>query len=103
MPDIRFVGVILTVAAEFKPGDPPPLGGGYADTFEWAEVQHAAGLRQRPCCDCGAWRYPVEMSDEVIVSHPVRSDGTPVEIRHAICLRCVAARDGRCSTVAERP
>jgi len=54
MPD----GIISTSGGPFKPGDPPPLE--YVAWHEWADVQRAAGLRQRYCPDCRKWLFPQE-------------------------------------------
>ena len=51
----------LDSTAGFRAGDPPP--GGYVAWFEWAQVQHKAGLRQAQCPVCGRWRFPQETCD----------------------------------------
>jgi len=47
--------------AKFVVGDPPPSG--YLDKHEWARVQLKGGLSQRPCPNCGRWRFPQEKCD----------------------------------------
>ena len=48
--------VCLLSVPTFEPGDQPPSG--YLAWFEWARVQHQAGLRQKRCPMCTLWRYP---------------------------------------------
>ncbi len=54
----RIVGW-LSFFGKYKPGDPRPSG--YNDFFEWAEVQHKAGLRQVLCSRCSKWKFPQEL------------------------------------------
>ena len=48
---------IVCVGSDFKPGDVQPDG--YMEFFDWAEVQHKAGLRQVRRA-CGLWHFPQE-------------------------------------------
>jgi len=86
MPDIFFPGGVLTVAGDYKPGDQPPSG--YLDWHEWAEVQHKAGLRQKPCGRCGLLRYPQEMSGDVIEWDAKDKHGRTVMMRGPLCNKC---------------
>jgi uncharacterized OB-fold protein len=48
----------LKEVPRFTAGSQPPIG--YVEWFEWAAVQHKAGLRQKECKTCGLWFYPQE-------------------------------------------
>jgi len=43
---------------KYEVGSQPPEG--YTQWFDWAEVQHKGGLRQKRCIECGKYRYPQE-------------------------------------------
>lgn len=45
-------------AEDYKPGDQRPTG--IMNLWDWADVQLAAGLKQRQCWKCGLWRFPQE-------------------------------------------
>ena len=49
---------IVCESEAFKPGDPRPNG--YLAWFEWARVQHKAGLRQKRCARCELLHFPQE-------------------------------------------
>ena len=44
----------------YKPGDPMPEG--YIARQDWAQAHLDAGLKQKPCGNCGLWKFPHEMS-----------------------------------------
>lgn len=85
MPDIRVnIGgtpAILTVAGDYKPGDPPPAG--YSAHEEWFLVQRRAGLRQKGCPGCRRWAFPQELAPNgrickpcaALSAQPENSDG----------------------------
>lgn len=75
----------LLVMPDYKPGDQPPEG--YLQWQEWAEVQHRAGRRQKPCGHCGRWKYPQEIAGERTWSARDRR-GRPVEQVGVICNEC---------------
>ena len=85
MPCIPFQGGIVCVTPEFKPGDQAPEG--YLAWHEWAEVQHKAGLRQKKCGRCGKWKYPQELSSQVI-HYVLRSRNGPVQMEEPVCNDC---------------
>ena len=85
MPCIPFQGGIVCVTPEFKPGDQAPEG--YLAWHEWAEVQHKAGLRQKKCGRCGKWKYPQELSSQVI-HYFLRSRKGPVPKEKPVCNDC---------------
>jgi hypothetical protein len=78
---------ILCTTPDFKPGDPAPEG--YLAWHEWADVQHKAGLRQKPCGRCGKWRYPQELSEQVI-RYQAKSRKGPVTLESPVCTQCAA-------------
>lgn len=43
MADIRIPNGYITVAPDYKPGDPEPTG--YLEWHAWAEVQYKAGIK----------------------------------------------------------
>lgn len=49
------------------PGDMPPDG--YTSRAQWADVQLAAGLKQRRCGNCSMWFFPQELS-----GHKIKTD-----------------------------
>lgn len=88
MPCIPFQGGIVCVTPEFKPGDQAPEG--YLAWYEWAEIQHKAGLRQQECGRCGKWKYPQELSGQVD-RYEAQSRKGPVTIETAVCNNCAKA------------
>lgn len=93
MADIRLRdGTILTVAPDYKPGDREPIGAGYLDWHEWAEVQHQAGLRQVECVDCGKWWYPQDLHPDTVIVPALTRRGKPTQIECRRCMRCADAR-----------
>lgn len=74
MPRRKPEAVFLDVVPVFKPGDPPPSG--YAEWFEWADVQRRAGLKQTRCRFCGLWFYPSETHDFMTCSEHVETPHT---------------------------
>jgi hypothetical protein len=50
--------------SDFKKGDSPPSG--YMAWHRWAEVQYKSGLRQERCGMCGLFKFPQELSKNVI-------------------------------------
>ena len=81
--------VCLLTQPTFKPGDLPPEG--YLAWHEWAAVQHKAGLRQRECGKCGRWKYPQELSDEIVRIEGRTSRGARVSLGEPVCKACVEA------------
>lgn len=81
---------IITVQAEYKPGDLPPEG--YLAWHEWAEVQRKAGIRQRQCPGCGLWRTPQELSTrEITWEATIKSGkrrGERVRLSDFLCTKC---------------
>lgn len=75
---------------------------GYIAWHEWAAQQAAKGHVQERCCMCSKLRFPVEMSGEVSVSFPQRSDGTNIEVRSPVCLKCAPAFRERIAAKAAR-
>lgn len=75
----------LLEQGDYQPGDPAPVG--YLAWHEWAEVQHASGLRQKECGRCGLWRYPQELSGQWdrLEAHSRKG---PVTILTPVCLKC---------------
>lgn len=80
----------LLVMPEYKPGDQPPEG--YLQWHEWAEVQHKAGLRQKPCGVCGKWKYPQEIHGER-KWHALDRRGNRVEQTGVVCNRCATPKE----------
>ena len=85
MPCIKIDGGIVCVQPEFKPGDQAPDG--YLAWYDWAEVQHNAGLRQKECGRCGKWKYPQELSDK-IDRHEMQSRKGTVIVEAVVCNKC---------------
>lgn len=81
---------VLSIAGDYKPGDPPPAG--YADWHEWAKVQDRAKLKQEPCGLCGLWRFPQEMGLTNVVGKAYTARGKEVRRRLPVCLACDANR-----------
>ncbi len=79
---------LLMTSREYKPGDPAPSG--YLDWFEWAEVQHMAGLSQVACGTCGKWKFPQELSAEVTGDSLLDAAGCAVTLPRAVCLKCAS-------------
>ncbi len=79
----------LTWTDEFAPGDPAPSV--YNDWHEWARVQAEAGLEQVTCGQCGRWKFPQELSGQVVASHPFDRDGVAHTVTSPICKACVTA------------
>ncbi len=78
---------IICYTPEFKAGDPRPEG--YNAFYEWAEVQHKAGLRQKRCGRCGKWNFPQEMSDKTIESrHSKTKWGPEIITQVPMCKSC---------------
>lgn len=71
----------------FKAGDPPPSD--YVAWQDWAETQDRAGLRQKTCGVCGKWRFPQELSSEVIRSEDEATNGDIVQVESPVCLACI--------------
>lgn len=88
MPDIRIPGGVLTVAGNYKPGDPAPTG--YLAWHEWAHIQHKAGLRQKQCAKCGKWKYPQELSSKVF-QYAASVMGGCLMVSGSLCIECEAA------------
>lgn len=84
---------IITVAGDYKPGDPPPSG--YNDWHEWAAVQHKAGLRQKRCGRCVKWKFPQELSEQVDEHEVETSEGNKWTERSPVCLACADSGDVR--------
>jgi len=78
----------------FEAGDPPPEG--YLEWCVWAEVQQRNGLQQERCGRCSLYRFPQELSGEVIESTLEVSGGFEVKVTSPVCLDCeaVEVRDG---------
>lgn len=76
----------ILAQATYKPGDQAPEG--YLAWHEWAEAQHKAGLRQKQCGRCGLWRYPQELSGDVIEWEARTARGKPVRQMAPMCLKC---------------
>lgn len=79
-------GALLLTQDVYRPGDDPPEG--YLAWHEWAAVQHKAGLRQRQCGVCGLWRYPQEMSEELLGVRAHDRRGRATRIVEPVCKRC---------------
>lgn len=60
IPNGKLPATVVTVAGDFKPGDPPPTG--YNDWHEWAAVQTKSGLKQVRCGRCSLWKFPQELT-----------------------------------------
>jgi hypothetical protein len=80
--------VRISVAGDFKPGDPAPAG--YLDWHEWAAIQHKAGMRQEECGRCGRWKFPQELSDQRIDTPARTRSGLGMTLTSAVCLECAA-------------
>lgn len=76
----------LLDAGSYQPGDMPPEG--YNKWHEWAGVQHKAGLRQVVCPTCVKWKYPQELSDEIVTSKVEPSRGYKYTTTSRMCLSC---------------
>lgn len=94
MPCIHVPGLnaIITVAGEYKPGDPPPKG--YLDKFEWAQVQEAAGLKQVRCSSCSLWCYPQEIESTGESTLHDRF-GRPRKFKTYRCHECAKNQEGK--------
>ena len=77
----------------YKPGDQAPEG--YLAWHEWAEVQHKAGLRQKQCGRCGLWRYPQQLSAEVMRWEAKTTRGKTVRQAEPVCNDCAAKCDDK--------
>lgn len=71
-------------------GDVAPEG--YIAWHEWAARQAKRGYVQQKCAICAKFKFPVELSARVIVSHPQDSRGRVHETTSPVCLKCDAAR-----------
>ena len=80
------VQAIVDLVPAFKPGDPRPKG--YMAFFEWAEVQHKAGLKQVQCGKCNRWNFPQELSGET-VQVVIRKAKYHRRATLPVCLKCV--------------
>ncbi|MBL0720222.1 hypothetical protein JI742_10000 [Piscinibacter sp. Jin2] len=77
----------------YRPGDPAPEG--YLAWHEWAEAQHKAGLRQKQCGRCGLWRYPQQLSTEVLRWQGKTARGKTVQQEAPVCSKCAAHPNGK--------
>ncbi len=87
MPRMRIPGGSISIAEAYKPGSMPPAG--YLEWHEWADTQHKAGLRQKQCGQCGKWRFPQELSDQVVEYVGSTRSGKPIKMTGPICMGCV--------------
>ena len=74
----------------FKPGDPMPDG--YIARQDWAQAHIDAGLRQKPCGNCGLWKFPHEMSSKwCSTPASTRKDGggKKVVLAAQLCKACM--------------
>lgn len=90
MPDVIIPGFgVISFANEYKPGDTRPENAGYGDWFEWAEVQHKAGLVQKCCGRCVKWKFPQELSGEIDETPVFNKRGRQIGIdKSPICIGC---------------
>ena len=75
----------------FEVGSQPPSG--YIEWHDWARVQDKAGLKQVTCGVCSRWRFPQELSGEIIVTYPL--DGRtfkPIRDESPVCRDCAQRR-----------
>ena len=92
IPNGKLPATVVTVAGDFKPGDPPPTG--YNDWHEWAAVQTKSGLKQVRCGRCSLWKFPQELSGTVDKSvayktnRDAMNEANPVEVKSPVCLDC---------------
>lgn len=86
--------VMLDATPVFQVGDPCPEG--YIARQEWAEVHHAAGLKQEMCSHCRKWKWPHELTDKLLRSTAYRDKAMtkPVEIVSRICVECDSVPSG---------
>lgn len=84
--------MILHCSGPFKEGDPRPSG--YIAWAEWADVQIAAGLRQKRCAYCSLWSFPQELSGKTVTATLQTSRGGKVQKVSPICKECDAK--GKC-------
>ena len=88
----------LCIVPKFAPGDPRPDG--YLEWYEWAAVQHKAGLRQKRCVGCAKWKFPQELSEVTVTWSATASCGrrrqqpAVVQMAGVLCKDCHAAREG---------
>ncbi len=87
MTCIKIPNGVMCVQQDFKPGDQAPEG--YMAWFDWAEVQHKAGLRQKACGRCAKWQYPQQLSSTTDRSTAQSRKGL-VTVLSAVCNECVA-------------
>lgn len=93
-------GVIVgrvTFGQRWDVGDQPPNG--YLDWDEWAGVQHKGGLRQVHCPECVTYKYPQELSHEIVTMTCYRlnrkREQIPVTLMSRRCNACVSRRTNR--------
>ena len=92
MSDIRIPGGVLSIAQEVTAGQRRPKWLGYADAQEWDTVQRKAGLTQSRCCGCLLYRYPADLSPEILRTTMHTSRGKPVVVESRICLDCAEGK-----------
>lgn len=83
---IERVKPCMLIGADYKPGEPAPEG--YLAWHEWADAQWRAGLRQVQCAGCGLWRFPQEMSGEVVRRGYRTNAGGVIESAGPLCSTC---------------
>lgn len=85
------LGILTVSGGPYKPGDPRPTG--YLDAAQWADAQLKAGLKEQRCGLCGLWKFPQELSGEILTNECWDSRGRPVTIRSPVCCSCASKRD----------
>ncbi len=83
----------LDVAGDYQPGDDPPEG--YLQWHEWARSQFRAGLRQKQCGHCGLWKFPQELSHEIIETTGQLSNGQVITVSDPVCNACCSESQKR--------
>lgn len=94
----RVTLVCVLEQKRYRPGDQAPEG--YLAWHEWAEVQHKAGLRQKQCGQCGLWRYPQQLSAEVLRWEGKTARGKLAQKEAPVCKKCAAVPDSKTPTTS---
>lgn len=80
----------LLAMPTFRPGDPQPVGAGYLEWHEWADVQRKAGIKQTECPKCCKWFCPQDLSDKTHVYTLTNRYGEEIRASAKLCKGCAA-------------
>lgn len=81
----KIAEALILEQSDYQPGDPAPEG--YLAWHEWATTQQNAGLKQAKCGKCGLWKYPQELSGQLI-RWTAQSRKGPVTCVDVVCKKC---------------